>query len=261
MYTIATLDDLRRRLGLAATDSDSDQELLHSLQEASRLIESLTQRRYCPLLQRRVIPLNPIAPRLFILPDDLLELRAVNDAGGEIDHDLFLRLPEDPDTPASILRLARGRTIRYDASGTRAVAIDGVWGWHDCWTRAWTDSGDTISGNALSAKATAVSVNDAAGSDTAGFSPRFQVGQLLRIDDEYLRVTAIDRQNHQLTVQRGAQGTIAAMHLQGALIETYTPALPIRDLTVRYAELMLKSHSLLEDEPSTLLSRMRRLTV
>ncbi len=260
MYTIATLDDLRRQLGLAATDSDSDQELLHSLQEASHLIESLTQRRYCPLLQRRVIPLNPIAPRLFILPDDLLELRAVNDAGGEIDHDLFLRLPEDPDTPASILHLARGRTIRYDASGTRAVAIDGVWGWHDRWTGAWTDSGDAISGSALSAKAAIISVSDTSGSDTAGFSPRFQVGQLLRIKDEYLRITAIDRQNRQLTVRRGAQGTIAAMHPQGALIETYAAALPIRDLTVRYAELMLKSHSLLEDGPSTLVNRMRRLT-
>ena len=260
MYTIATLDDLRRRLGLAATDSDSDQELLHSLQEASCLIESLTQRRYCPLLQRRAVTFDRNAPRTLILPADLLELRAISDAGGALGLEDVQLLPADVDASASILQLTGGLTFRSDASADRAIAIDGVWGWHDRWTRAWTDSGETINGSALSAKAATISVSDAAGSDTAGFSPRFQVGHLLRIEDEYLRITAIDRQNHQLTVQRGAQGTISVMHPQGALIETYTAALPIRDLTVRYAELMLKSHSLLEDEPSTLVNRMRRLT-
>lgn len=260
MYTIATLDDLRRHLGLSATDTDSDQDLLRSLQEASHLIESLTQRRYCPLLRKRAIPLDPAAPRLFILPDDLLELRAVNDAGGEIDVGRFLRLPEDPDMPASILHLARGLTFRLDASAPSAITIDGVWGWHDRWTHAWVDSGDTVRDSALNASATIITVNDTAGSDNAGFSPRFQMGHLLRIEGEYLRVTAVDRQSHQLTVLRGAQGSLASTHRRGAKIETYTPSLPIRDLTVRYAELMMKSRNLLAHEPSSLLNRMRRLT-
>ncbi|MCY3778919.1 MAG: hypothetical protein OXG78_01295 [Chloroflexi bacterium] len=261
MYTIATLDDLRRRLGLSETDADSDQDLLHSLQEASHLIESLTQRRYCPRLQSRTVPLGRTAPRLLILPDDLLELRAVNDAGGEMDLDRFLRLPEDPNMPASILHLARGVTFRLDASAPRAVTIEGIWGWHDRWTQAWVDSGDTVRDSALSETGVTVTVNDSAGSDADGNSPRFQAGHLLRIKDEYLRVTAVDRQNHHLTVQRGAQGTLASTHRRGATIETYSPSLPIRDLTVRYAELMMKSHGPLADEPSSLLSRMRRLTV
>ncbi len=260
MYTIATLEDLRRHLGLSATDTDSDQDLLHSLQEASHLIESLTQRRYCPRFQSRTVPLDRTAPRLLILPDDLLELRAINDAGGEMDLNRFLRLPEDPDTPASILHLARGVTFRLDASGPRAVEINGIWGWHDRWMQAWRDSGDTVRDSALSADTGTISVYDVAGSDKDGFSPRFQVGQLLRIGDEYLRLTAIDRQNQRLTVLRGAQGSAAVAHQRGATIETYTASLPIRDLTVRYAELMIKSNSLLADAPSSLLERMRRLT-
>ena len=48
MYTIATLDDLRRHLNLSATDAADDEDLLQRLGAASRLIESLTQRRYCP---------------------------------------------------------------------------------------------------------------------------------------------------------------------------------------------------------------------
>ena len=93
-----------------------------------------------------------------------------------------------------------------------------------------------------------------------GFSPRFQVGHLLRIEDEYLRVTAVDRKTNTLTVLRGVQGTAAAAHAPGKTIETYTPPLPMRDLVARYAELMMKSPSPLADEPSPLLSQMRRLT-
>lgn len=260
MYTIATLDDLRRRLNLAETETDSDKDLLRRVQEASHLIESLTQRRYCPQLLTRSVPLEPSVPRLLILPADLLELHAVSDAGGSHDIENIQLLPDDRDAPASILRLAPSAAFRLDHSAAPAVTVVGIWGWHDRWTQAWRDSGDTIRDNALSASAATISVADTAGEENDGFTPRFQVGHLLRIEAEYLRVTAIDRQNHRLTVQRGVQGTAAASHRQESKIETYTPSLPIRDLTVRYAELMLKSNSLLPGEPSPLLERMRRLT-
>ena len=81
----------------------------------------------------------------------------------------------------------------------------------------------------------------------------------MRIDGEYLRVTAIDRAADRLTVLRGVGGTRATAHLRDAKIETYAPAPAIRDLTVRYAELMLKSVGPLE-LASPLLERMRRLT-
>ena len=58
MYTIATLDDLRRHLNLSAKDADEDGDLMQRLQAASQLIESLTQRRYCPRLQTREITLD-----------------------------------------------------------------------------------------------------------------------------------------------------------------------------------------------------------
>ena len=108
MYTIATLDDLRRRLGLSADDADSAQELLQSLQEASHLIESLTQRRYCPLLRTRAVPLDLTEPSALILPDDLLELKAIRDAGGSLDIADMRLLPSNPDEPASIIQLVKG---------------------------------------------------------------------------------------------------------------------------------------------------------
>ena len=73
-------------------------------------------------------------------------------------------------------------------------------------------------------------VAESAGVDEDGARPRFHVGHLLRIDGEYLRVTAIDRTANRLTVLRGVGGTRATAHLRDATIETYAPAPAIRDL-------------------------------
>lgn len=260
MYTIATLEDLRRHLNLSETDRAEDSDLLQRLQAASQLIESLTQRRYCPRLQTRDISLDRANPRELILPDDLLELRALSVGGVGLNRADIRPLPDDRDAPASVLQLAEGALVQFDDSADTSISIEGVWGWHDRWTEAWRASGDAVRDEALDAAGTLITVNDAAGSDQNGWGPRFQVGQLLRIDAEYLRVTAIDSANNRLTVLRGVQGTAAVSHRRGAAIEIYRPALAIRDLTLRFAELMSKSAGLLERETTPLLERMRRVT-
>ena len=260
MYTIATLDDLRRHLSLSATDTAEDSNLLERLQAASRLIESLTQRSFCPRLQTREILSDGACPRELILPDDLLELRSLSVGGVALNLADIRRLPDDRDKPAGLLQIADGAQTLFGHGAEPTISIEGIWGWHDSWTEAWRASGDTLQDAALDAAAGEITVSDAVGSDKDGRAPRFQVGQLLRIDAEYLRVTAIDSANHRLTVLRGVQGTAAAAHRRGAGIETYRPALAIHDLTLRFAELMTKSAGLLERESTPLLERMRRVT-
>lgn len=258
MYTIATLEDLRRHLNVGA-DAGNDDDLLRALREASHLIESTTQRRYCPRLATLDVKPAAAAPRMLSLPDDLLELRAVIVDGGAVDLADIDMLPGHSDEPASLLQLKPGTSFPLGFSGVNAVSVTGIWGWHDRWSAAWRDSGDRVSYSAMSAHATLLRVADSAGADGDGARPRFHVGHLLRIDSEFLRVTAIDRTANQLTVLRGVGGTRATAHLRDAKIETYAPAPAIRDLTVRYAELMLKSVGPLE-LASPLLDRMRRLT-
>jgi len=259
MYTIATLDDMRRLLNLSATDTAEDDDLLQRLGAASQLIESLTQRRYCPRLKARDISLDHAGQRELILPDDLLELRSLSVEGVVQDLANYRLLPDDRDAPASVLQVVESATVGFGDDHASSVSIEGIWGWHDRWTEAWRASGESLRGPTLDAAADAVAVSDAAGSSQDG-RPRFQVGQLLRIDDEYLRVTAIDSENNRLSVLRGVQGTAAAAHRPGASIDAYTPALAIRDLTLRFAELMTKSAGLLERESTPLLERMRRVT-
>ena len=249
MYTIATLHDLRRHLQLAQHDSSADDDLLRGLQEASHYLESATQRRYCPRLATLDAAIDPSAPDQLILPDDLLELRAIQCGGSAIDLSQLRRIPQGADSPASILLL--------DGNPGTTLSIRGLWGWHDRWTSAWRDSGDALA-SAIEASAAAISVADV--DALAGGSPRFQIGQLLRLDDEYLRVTAIDSAGNALTVLRGAQGTTASDHASGAKIDIYQPPPAIVDLTTRYAEVLMRPGAL-DSAPNPQLERLRRVTL
>lgn len=261
MYTIATLEDLRRHLQLGDEDRGSDDYLLRALEEASHLLESVTARRYCPRIETFDISPDEANPRSLLLPDDLLELRAVRDDSGEIDLARIRVFPDFTDEPAFLLLYRAGAVFRVGYGETNVVSVTGVWGWHSRWASAWRDSGDRVSGIALSADSKLIEVANSDGADADGFRPRFQVGHLLRIDDEYLRVTAIDRAANQLTVLRGVGGARATAHLQNAKIETYAPVPAIRDLTVRYAEQLIKTAGPLEQESTPMLRRMRRVTV
>lgn len=260
MYTIATLYELQRHLGLAETDAATDADLRRALIKASHLIETLTQRRYCPYIESRELPLDPAHPDELILPDDLLQLTSIHRGdGGAINLDTVRRVPNHPDLPASLLVANKGAAGFSDGSA-EGLSVTGVWGWHDRWTRAWPDSGDTVRDNPLSDAATTVSVDDADAIDTHTGAPRFQFGQLLRIEEEYLRLTAIDADNNQVSVLRGVQGSQLASHARGMRIETFAAVPAIRDLCLRYAALLINSVGLLEEEPSSLLSSLRRLT-
>ena len=193
-------------------------------------------------------------PRELILPDDLLELISINAEQQILSGDAVRRVPSRADLPASVLILNEGEVFNGELS------ITGIWGWHDRWTRAWRKSGDHIVDRDLTADAIWIPVDDVDGEDQDSISPRFQVGQLLRIENEYLRLSAIDQGDNRLHLLRGAQGTVAVSHAVSTAIEIYRAASAIRDLCLRYAELLINSAGLLADESSPLLTRLRRLT-
>ncbi len=120
------------------------------------------------------------------------------------------------------------------------MSVTGTWGWHERWSQAWRDSADAVQDNPLSSTATTLTVSDADGADSQQRSPRFQVGHLLRIEDEYLRVLAVDSGANTLTVQRGVQGTTAAAHAQTTAIEVYQPPREVESLCLRWAMWLYK---------------------
>ena len=166
-----------------------------------------------------------------------------------------VRLLPPGQSPAGLLRLVDGLALEGE------VTVTGVWGWHDDWSNAWIDSGDTVQDAPLTVSATTLTVTNADGLDTDGRSPRFQVGHLLRVDDEYLHVRAIDTTTNTLTVTRGVNGTTAATHVAGTPISVYRPAADVESLVLRWAGWLYREPDGVEPEPipSALLDDLRPL--
>ncbi len=236
MVTITTMDRLRAYLGLEAGEDDT--RLRDSLEAASAAIQTKAGRRFIPMQATRYHSVNPRRPAELILQDDLLELTAVQNGDGTTIPLDDVTLIRDGDGAAYMLLLKNGRAFTWVNHPDQAIAVTGIWGWHDLWSQAWRDSKDVLVASVDSTAETEISVGFADQADSAGESPRFQVGHMLRIDDEYLHVTGIviDTEGADvLTVQRGINGTTAAAHSLSAPIATYQPPEVIASLTVLWA--------------------------
>lgn len=232
MNTISTLDRLCRHLGMEVSVDDT--RLLEALQAATGQIERLTNRHFSPRAAARGHTVTD--PQELLLDDDLLELTGLtSNDGSSVPVNEVLRLPGY--SPAGILRLRSGHAFTWVDTPVLAITVQGIWGWHDDWSNAWRDSGDVVTAT-LNASDTTLVVSQANGADRANESPRFQTGQLLKIEDEYLRVlgVVIDPMGaDDLLVQRGVNGTAAANHALDTPIFTYQPAPDVEMLVLRWA--------------------------
>ena len=237
MYTLSTLDQLRSRLGLASTDTTDDPRLLNALQAAAAQIERATGRRFCP--RQKAIQHNFTSSLELLMDDDLLELTSLTNGDGSTIN-LIDVIPVPDEAPFSTLRLTGSSAFTWNISPLQAVTVNGIWGWHDRPAEMWRVTGDTVQNNPLSSSATTITVVSAGGVDSEALAPRFQVGHLLKIDNEYLRVTAVNTATNVLTVLRAANGTSAASHTLNTLIYTYQPPAELNTLALRWASWLYK---------------------
>lgn len=233
---IITLEQLRRYLHIASEDTSEDSRLYAAILAASTAIERYAGRRFTPRHARLRHSVNLNALSELILLDDLLVLTAlVNGDGQAIPLDDVIAIPDLGDSPAGVLRLVGASAFTYDRTPLHAISVEGIWGWHDRWTAAWVDTRDSVQDDPLTASATTLSVSSSIEADAEGLVPRFQVGGLLQIEEEYLRVIAVNSATHILTVVRGANGTIAQIHAQGTPIARYAPPPDVAQLCLRWA--------------------------
>ncbi|GAB4514438.1 MAG: hypothetical protein OHK0046_16540 [Anaerolineae bacterium] len=264
MYTIATLEQVQQYLGI--TSEVEDVRLGKSLRAASAQIERLTQRYYTPRWATVYHDVRVQSGVELFLNDDLLELTALEDASGLIPLEDVLP-PLEPG-PVGLLALRAGRTFTWRDSPERAVAVTGVWGWHDRWSEAWRDSGDALRAT-LDTSSQTVSVASITAPDTAGEVPRFQVGQLWRVDAEAMRVIGVtpnEQGADSVQVLRGVSGTTATSHALNAPIVIYQPPQEVVQLVVRWAAWLYREPDYAEERPipadlMTALLPLRRLTV
>jgi hypothetical protein len=235
----ATLVDLRRQLGLSSSQTADDDQLLTLLGAASRLIDGYAGRRFFPLRQTHSYSYRD--PGVLLLRDDLLALHTLTNGDGvELDSAVYHLQPPGESVMSSVVLDRTQAAFTHSGDPVDAIQVEGTWGYHPDWTNAWADSGDSVQDNPLSSSATTLTVNDADAPLETGYGQRFAVGQLLRIEDEYLHVLAINTTTNTLTVARGVNGTTAASHNQAVQIDVYEPPADIRQVCLRVAAWLYK---------------------
>jgi hypothetical protein len=262
----ATLTDLRQYLKLTDAETADDALLLRLLEQVSRNIESHCGRRFdvrletrrfdYPLQGRGSLGFGSYSADDFAaamsaaadvhtgrlrLDDDLLTATTItNGDGSEIDAASYVLEPANV-TPAHAIRLKSGSGARWqpggDGSREQVISVMGLWGYHLDYNRsrgAWVATKDTVQAT-LSAEATSLTVADTDGTANDGRSPRFQPGQLISIDAEFVEITGVSYTTNKLTVWRGVNGTTAAAHAAGVDIWVYRVPADIERAAIRWA--------------------------
>ncbi|MCC7447513.1 MAG: hypothetical protein IT324_08865 [Anaerolineae bacterium] len=239
LNTYATLTAFRERQGLAASDTDDDARMLHKLRAATAQIDRYTGRSFIPTIAARRFDWRG-AKTLLLRGFDLLELTGLTNGDNTAINLSAVVTLGGVNGPIIGVELDTGlATFVYQTTRTRAITVTGVWGWHDDYASAWKASGDTISADGITSSATTCTVANASGVDSWNESPRFQVGQLLKVDTEYLHLTGLS--GNTLTVVRGPNGSTAANHTATTPIYVYVPPADMVEITLRWAGWLYKT--------------------
>lgn len=217
-----------------------DTMLRRTAERISRLID-----RYC---NRSFFPY--IATRYFEGDGELLWLRddcySIDSVGYSTDYGVtFTTLTDGTDFIGSVsgslnplqsfnsLRIvpSSGAAIGSWTSGYKAVKVVGTWGYAEDRGLGWEDSQDAGTG-ALGTSATSVTVGDIDGADKYGFTPRLEAGKLIRMESEFMEMTAANTATNVGTIVRGVNGSTAASHVDATQIDIWKPPEAIKQACI-----------------------------
>lgn len=236
MNEYATLTEFKRVV-LPAGETTDDAMLAQMLEDAARWLDRRTGRVFYPRIQTRYYDLPP-DPTVLKLDDDLLAVTTLYTDNGTTlvaAADYVTACGRDYNTTPydRLVLLPTGTQVAlgYDGSVLRSQVLTGTWGYHEDYANAWESSNDTLKTKITSATTTTVEVNDADGADLWGRTPRFQAGQIIKLDSEYMYIVAVTAaaSTNTLTVRRGWNGsTAASLHDGGVAIYIWRPMADVR---------------------------------
>lgn len=239
MNLYATPGQVKEQIDKRSTVDDT--HLLKALIGASRLVDEAAGRFFYP--KRQVLTLDP--PRVggaLWLPQPLLAVESIefsSDYGRTWAYtlsatDYWLSDGSIEATPYQLLCLHPSGDYPLFYPGPRSVRVTGVWGWRRDYAGAWA-SVDEVQDDPLTSPSTSLTVADVSGMDEQGVMPRFAVGQVMRLESEFVAVTAANAETNVLTVRRAQNGTTAAQHAQGTAIEVWRPEPIVVQATITQA--------------------------
>lgn len=226
---LCTLDEARREIKAAGTTDNAF--VLSRIPTISQRMCRLAGKQFEPYYETRTVHVTPYITTGHVLDigRPMLEVVSVTFNGVSLALDTDVALdPVSTDLPRRKLRwLTQARSWFERASSVPhldpLVEVTAWWGWRSRYAEeGWRPTGDVVrNAGGLSAADKTMRVDDADGMDEVGLTPRFSPGQLLRIDDELLRVLAVNTTTNDVTVLRGVRGTTAAAHAENSEIATW----------------------------------------
>jgi hypothetical protein len=211
----------------------TDSKLGNYARRATEKVNLITRKDFAPYIDTEYIDRRSDevdnAWRTVDLPREMMSLTSVTLADGTalvIDTDVR-GLPR-AHTPILQLQLLKSATVNWSdsSSDNDDITITGVWGHRSYYaSEAWQLSGDAVSTDQVTTTATTIKVTDADGTNYVGDTPRFDIGQMIKIDDEFMAVTDTDTTSspNTITVIRAIRGSTAATHEVAAEISVFVP--------------------------------------
>ena len=231
---LCTIKALRRELtqpleGEVVSDFTApqadDRVLRDAIFAAVDLIEKHCRRRFVPFVVTLRLDRTHVRGRRLMSREDILEVFSVtNGDGATISSADYVLYPDDGTTvPYGVEVFDTYWTFPEQRS---RVAVRALLGYHEGWAQAFVTSGLTLPANITG---TATSITFTSSIDV------FEVGMLLRLEDELLLVEAIDADAKTVTVQRGVCGSVAASHASGVSIRMFRPMPAVQRAAMRIA--------------------------
>jgi len=116
------------------------------------------------------------------------------------------------------------------------ITVTGFWGYRKDYSNAFIDSLDSVQDAlGINATVTTITVTNVSGADALFWSPRFDAGNLIRIDNELILILATNTTANTLSVRRGVNGTTKAAHALNTDITIWYPETDLMDTVSRQA--------------------------
>lgn len=224
---LTTLPAVLARMAAAdVTDAADDDLIMEHIISASDLISQTCQRSFVPYRENRLYDARGehIDGSTLRLHADLLAITTLTNGDGTLITSGQYALPRGYPKWRIDLLTSAGLSWLYSTDWQNAISIDGLWGYHEDYSSAWVSTGDTVKDtDGINASVQTITVADADGKD-ARYRLRFQVGHILKIEDEFMRVVAVTAAaTNTVIVLRGQLGTTAATHAKDTAISSYAP--------------------------------------
>jgi hypothetical protein len=233
---LVTLAQLKRYCGLETSYTTDDALLTRLIIDGEQWAEMKMQRAARPIIEARTF--DYCDPRMLYFDDDLLEVISITngDATAITLTDLFYAPRRLYPKYAIGLELNASTVWTYNDTPENAISVTAAWGYHDDWGNAWVNSLDEVEdASGINASVTTITVTNVDGANIDTDSPRFSAGMLIKIESEWLEVTAATNSTTDtLTVKRGARGSTAAIHAKDTPIYVFSPARNIVSAIMMY---------------------------